>query len=204
VFKLKAPTSTSINAPNPRASSRDALEKTAPILYSVSEAAAKLCVAPKWLYERTRKNGVPCRRLGKYVRFSDADLAAIVANAFVPATGPTSVEIPERRPPTKTRLSGTCTEAYLSALLRSAEAPRRRVGPALGWWSGRLFLGGCLDGNGAVPGDGNCSIRGCFRLDSERIVGITGQSFENNDLLLPVFTVNSTFDAFTGTATAAA
>jgi hypothetical protein len=85
VFKLKAPTSTSINAPNPRASSRDALEKTAPILYSVSEAAAKLCVAPKWLYERTRKNGVPCRRLGKYVRFSDADLAAIVANAFVPS-----------------------------------------------------------------------------------------------------------------------
>jgi hypothetical protein len=41
-------------------------------------------VAPKWLYERTRKNGVPCRRLGKYVRFSDDDLAAIVANAFVP------------------------------------------------------------------------------------------------------------------------
>src|SRR5215813_10463703 len=66
-------------------SSRETPEKTAPILYSVSEAAAKLCVAPKWLYERTRKNAVPCRRLGKYVRFSDADLAAIVANAFVPA-----------------------------------------------------------------------------------------------------------------------
>src|SRR5215469_1416513 len=66
-------------------SSREAPEKTARILYSVSEAAAKLCVAPKWLYARTRTNVIPYRRLGKYVRFSDADLAAIVANAFVPA-----------------------------------------------------------------------------------------------------------------------
>ena len=65
-------------------SSREALDKTAPILYSVPEAAAKLCVAPKWLYERTRKNAVPHRRLGKYIRFSDADLAAIVANAVAP------------------------------------------------------------------------------------------------------------------------
>jgi hypothetical protein len=39
---------------------------------------------------------------------------------------------------------------------------------------------------------------------SVQIVGITGQSFENDDLLLPVFTVNSTLDAFTGAATAAA
>lgn len=54
------------------------------ILYSVTEAAAVLRVAPKWLYERTRKNAIPFRRLGKYVRFSDSDLAAIVANAFVP------------------------------------------------------------------------------------------------------------------------
>jgi hypothetical protein len=27
-------------------------------------------VRPSWLYERTRRNAVPCRRLGKYVRFS--------------------------------------------------------------------------------------------------------------------------------------
>jgi hypothetical protein len=52
-----------------------------PILYSVPEAAAKLRVAPKWLYERTRKNAVPYRRLGKYIRFSEDDLEAIVANA---------------------------------------------------------------------------------------------------------------------------
>ena len=63
-------------------SNRQAPEKTAaPILYSVPEAAAKLRVAAKWLYERTRKNAIPCRRLGKYVRFSEDDLQAIVANA---------------------------------------------------------------------------------------------------------------------------
>jgi excisionase family DNA binding protein len=55
--------------------------KIEPILYSVQEAAAKLCVAPKWLYERTRKNAIPYRRLGKYVRFSGDDLEAIVTNA---------------------------------------------------------------------------------------------------------------------------
>src|SRR5262249_50063478 len=55
--------------------------KTAPILYSVPEAAAKLCVSTKWLYERTRKNAIPYRGLGKYVRFADSDLAEIVASA---------------------------------------------------------------------------------------------------------------------------
>ena len=39
---------------------------------------------------------------------------------------------------------------------------------------------------------------------SFRYRGISGQSFENDDLLLPVFTVNSTFDAFTWATTAAA
>ena len=70
-----------------RRSGRQALEEVAPLLYSVPEAAARLRVAPKWLYERTRKNAVPYRRLGKYVRFSAADLAAIVANAFTPTNG---------------------------------------------------------------------------------------------------------------------
>ena len=53
------------------------------VLYSVQEAAAKLCVSSKWLYERTRKNAIPYRRLGKYVRFSDSDLEAIIKSAQV-------------------------------------------------------------------------------------------------------------------------
>jgi excisionase family DNA binding protein len=57
------------------------------LLYSVPEAAAKLCVTSKWLYERTRKNAVPYRRLGKYVRFSESDLEAIINSAQVPVNG---------------------------------------------------------------------------------------------------------------------
>jgi excisionase family DNA binding protein len=60
---------------------------TTPILYSVPEAAARLNVAPKWVYERTRKNAIPYRRLGKYVRFSDADLAAIIDGAYIAPVG---------------------------------------------------------------------------------------------------------------------
>jgi excisionase family DNA binding protein len=48
------------------------------LLYTVEEAAEKLGVKKSWLYERTRRAGLPHRRLGKYVRFSEADLSAII------------------------------------------------------------------------------------------------------------------------------
>lgn len=51
------------------------------LLFTTQEAASKLGMKPSWLYERTRRNAVPCRRLGKYVRFSDADLLAIMDSA---------------------------------------------------------------------------------------------------------------------------
>ena len=56
-------------------------------LYTVQEAAAKLHLWPSWLYERTRKNEIPFRRFGKYIRFTDDDLAAIIASG---ATNQTS------------------------------------------------------------------------------------------------------------------
>ena len=55
------------------------------VLYSVPEAASKLHLPPKWFYERTRKNAIPHRRLGKHVRFSESDLEAIIENAQGPA-----------------------------------------------------------------------------------------------------------------------
>ena len=48
-------------------------------LYTVQEAAAKLNLPSSWLYERTRKNEIPFRRFGKYIRFTDEDLEAIIA-----------------------------------------------------------------------------------------------------------------------------
>jgi excisionase family DNA binding protein len=55
------------------------------LLYDVTEAAQRLGVKPSWLYERTRRNALPCRRLGKYVRFSEADLLDIMESAKVDA-----------------------------------------------------------------------------------------------------------------------
>jgi len=47
-------------------------------LYTVSQAAAILQVAEVWIYERTRKGAIPHRKLGKHIRFSDSDLAAVL------------------------------------------------------------------------------------------------------------------------------
>jgi excisionase family DNA binding protein len=49
-------------------------------LYTVQEAAARLNLSPSWLYARTRTNAIPFRRFGKYIRFTDDDLEAIIAS----------------------------------------------------------------------------------------------------------------------------
>jgi excisionase family DNA binding protein len=45
-------------------------------LADIEEAAKTLNVPRSWLYERTRKNAVPCIRVGKYVRFDLDQLLA--------------------------------------------------------------------------------------------------------------------------------
>ena len=45
-------------------------------LADIDEAAKVLNVPRSWLYERTRKNAVPCVRIGKYVRFDWDQLLA--------------------------------------------------------------------------------------------------------------------------------
>ena len=46
-------------------------------LYTISQAAKILQMSVTWLYERTRKASIPHRKMGKYVRFTKADLSAI-------------------------------------------------------------------------------------------------------------------------------
>ena len=61
-------------------------------LFTIQEAAEVLRIPISWLYERTRRNAIPCRRLGKYVRFSEEDLAKIMsAQASILAMGNESV-----------------------------------------------------------------------------------------------------------------
>jgi excisionase family DNA binding protein len=52
-----------------------------PSLCTVEEAALRLNLKTTWLYERTRRNAIPHHRFGKYIRFTEADLDAIISMA---------------------------------------------------------------------------------------------------------------------------
>ena len=53
-------------------------------LFTIQEAADALRIPISWLYERTRRNAIPCRRIGKYVRFTQQDLNEIIASGEQP------------------------------------------------------------------------------------------------------------------------
>lgn len=53
-------------------------------LFTIQEAAEALRIPISWLYERTRRNAIPCRRIGKYVRFTQQDLNEIITSSEQP------------------------------------------------------------------------------------------------------------------------
>jgi excisionase family DNA binding protein len=70
----------------PHPSGRPAADGDA-LLYTPAEAAQRLRVRESWLRKKAAARQVPCTFLGKHLRFSPADLAAIVAASVRPATG---------------------------------------------------------------------------------------------------------------------
>ena len=56
---------------------------SAPQLYDIDEASARLRVPKRWLYERSAAGSIPFRKVGKYLRFSDADLLQIANSSSV-------------------------------------------------------------------------------------------------------------------------
>ena len=56
-------------------------------LFTVDEAAECLRVRPSWLRRKATARLIPCTFLGKHLRFSPADLAAIVAAHQQPPVG---------------------------------------------------------------------------------------------------------------------
>jgi predicted DNA-binding transcriptional regulator AlpA len=59
-------------------------------LITAEDVANKLGVKPSWVHERTRKrcpesDRIPCIRLGKYVRFSEAEIDAWILRGCKPA-----------------------------------------------------------------------------------------------------------------------
>jgi len=53
-------------------------------IFTIQEAAKAFRISISWLYERTRRNAIPCRRIGKYVRFTQQDLIEIIASTEQP------------------------------------------------------------------------------------------------------------------------
>ena len=70
-----------------------------PVLYTPAEAARLLRVRESWLRKRAAARLVPCTFLGKHLRFSPTDLAAIVTAAARPA----GARKPRRRTTSTTR-----------------------------------------------------------------------------------------------------
>lgn len=56
----------------------------APLLFTPAQAANKLGVRESWLRRRAGQGTIPCTRLGKHLRFSDADLVQIIRDASAP------------------------------------------------------------------------------------------------------------------------
>jgi excisionase family DNA binding protein len=52
-------------------------QTSAPQLCDVDQAAARLRVPKRWVYEKVAAGAIPFRKVGKYLRFSDADLIEI-------------------------------------------------------------------------------------------------------------------------------
>jgi excisionase family DNA binding protein len=72
----------------------------ASLLLTPAEAAIRLRVRESWLRKRAAARAIPCTFLGKHLRFSETDLAAIVAGAALPAGTrrrrhkPTRIDLP--------------------------------------------------------------------------------------------------------------
>ncbi|MFC4856937.1 helix-turn-helix domain-containing protein [Actinophytocola glycyrrhizae] len=57
---------------------------THPLLHTAEQAAQLLQVRPSWLRRKAAARAVPCRFLGKHLRFSRADIELIAQNSAAP------------------------------------------------------------------------------------------------------------------------
>jgi hypothetical protein len=57
----------------------------APLLYTAEQAAILLQVRPSWLRRKAAARAVPCRFVGKHLRFSRTDIETIADNSAAPS-----------------------------------------------------------------------------------------------------------------------
>ncbi|WP_460402133.1 helix-turn-helix domain-containing protein [Actinophytocola sediminis] len=56
-----------------------------PLLYTPEQAADLLQIRPSWLRRKAAARAVPCRSVGKHLRFSRADIETIAENSTTPS-----------------------------------------------------------------------------------------------------------------------
>ena len=80
----------------------DAAGSEEPLLYTVEEAARLLRVRPSWLRKKAAARAVPCTFLGKHLRFSRADLDAVITGGAQTSVRPRqrATTVPGKRRPT--------------------------------------------------------------------------------------------------------
>jgi excisionase family DNA binding protein len=104
--------------PRPNPPTTDASHHGGQLLYTPGEAADVLRVRESWLRRKAATRQIPCTFLGKHLRFSAADLAAIVAAAAQP---------PATRPRRRNRAAGGSTSRdpdLITPPVRSVDPPR--------------------------------------------------------------------------------
>jgi hypothetical protein len=78
------------------ASAEPVAEEDFPVLYTPEQAAKMLQVRPSWLRRRATARRVPCRFLGKHLRFARQDIEEIAASSRQPARNLPRADTPMR------------------------------------------------------------------------------------------------------------
>lgn len=91
-------------------------------LYTPAQAAEMLTVPESWLRRRAGERAVPCTLVGRYLRFSHADVIAIATAGAQPGRGSHAVtgRVPGGRARRSTRPTGSGPPE---------RSPARRIGP---------------------------------------------------------------------------
>lgn len=61
------------------------VNEPAPVLFTFAQAARMTALPESWLRRAVTERRIPFRKVGKHVRFTHADLDALVAQSEVPA-----------------------------------------------------------------------------------------------------------------------
>jgi hypothetical protein len=114
--------------PQPESAHRTAVDPTrldpdsAQLLYTPAEAAALLRVRESWLRRRAGARLVPCTFLGRHLRFSPSDLAAIVTEHAQPV----GTRRRRRRSTARTASIGSGAPDSTSGPVQSVDPPETR------------------------------------------------------------------------------